>query len=56
MRRISEHGRLLDLVVNQRVSLHQQGLIGDDEFIALSAEAVEANARIAEDTKKIVKK
>ena len=55
MRRL-EHGRLLDLVVNQRVSLHQQGLISDDEFIALSAEAKDAMLRIAADTKEIVKK
>lgn len=56
MRPIVDTGRLLDLVTNQRVSLHQQGLISDDEFIALSAEAKDAMLRVAADTKEIGKK
>lgn len=53
MRAISNPARAYDLVINQRVSLHQQGLVSDAEFIELSAHAKEATMRIQEDTKEI---
>ena len=53
MRAITSLPRLWDLVVHQRVSLHQQGLVSDDEFIELSAQAKASTLRIVEDTKEI---
>jgi len=55
MRAITDVSRQFDFTINQRVSLHQQGLISDEEFLYLSGFAGVALARIALDTSEIKK-